>query len=144
MNGEESMRRKALITIILMLLVIFALAACGESSATAPNTGTVTFCESVDKDGVPVNEGTEFKAGEVYIHFETENPFNVIKIHQTIYRIEGGSEEICYEQNIRVKRNWFMLWGNREFSEPGKYRVEYTRLTNSGMVPMGEGHVTIF
>lgn len=135
---------KRIVLIVLCVLLAMPLVGCGGSAAQTPNTGTVTFCMNVDTDGNAIDESSTFKAGEVFILFKTKDPFNVIKIKQTIYKIDGDGEEIYYEQNIRVKRDWFMIWGARDFSKAGKYRVEYTQLTNSGRITIGEGLVTIF
>lgn len=142
-NGEDRMKKPVLIALVFMLTIIL-LTACGGSDASVPEKGDVLFCTNVDEDGNAINASSNFEAGEVYVLFKTDDPFNTIRIKQTIYKIQGDQEEIIFEQNIRVKSSWFMLWGPRNFSESGKYRVEYTRLTNAGTIPMGEGTVTIF
>jgi len=136
--------KKAVLILIICVLAVSSLAACGKSEVQTFEKGDVIFCENVDSDGNAINASSSFEAGEVYVLFKTEDPFNTTRVKQTIYKIDGGKQEICFEQNIRVKTSWLMLWGPRDFSEPGQYKVEYTRLTNSGTVPMGEGSVTIF
>ncbi len=136
--------KKAVPILILCILAVLSLAACGKSEVQTSEKGDVIFCENVDSDGNAINPSSNFEAGEVYVLFKTAAPFNTTRIKQTIYKLDGDKEEICFDQNIRVKTSWFMLWGPRSFPEPGQYKVEYTRQTNSGTVPMGDGTVTIF
>lgn len=53
---------------LLVLVVLMSMFACGKE-------GPLQFCEGVDKDGKPVNCGTEFTTGDMTLYVTTPEPF---------------------------------------------------------------------
>ena len=101
----------------------------------------VIFCENVDSDLIPTNIATTFSAGQFYVKLQTPSAFDTREINVTIYSKSGSSESIVVSSDKQVNQDWDQLALPITLTNPGEYKVTFSRLSDS--VILGEGEVTI-
>lgn len=101
----------------------------------------VIFCENVDSDLIPTNIATTFSAGQFYVKLQTPSAFDTREINVTIYSKSGSSESIVVSSDKQVNQDWDQLALPITLTNPGEYKVTFSRISDS--VILGEGEVTI-
>jgi hypothetical protein len=103
---------------------------------------TTTFCESVE-DGKPVNEGTIFKAGQIYVYVLNDKVLStdsiIVDVMKKAYETEKFTIYITtknYGVNGELRGTFFPM----EFDESGQYKIS---IYNRRMQRISEGVVTI-
>ncbi|HVO76139.1 MAG TPA: hypothetical protein VMT35_19095, partial [Ignavibacteriaceae bacterium] len=85
------------------------------------------FCESVDKDGDPVNHAERFtinsNGGYLDLLVQMDNEVGVNSVYYKIYEVKNGKE--VYDNTIwqDVEPDWTWFWKQITFYNDGTYNI---------------------
>lgn len=131
---------------IALIIIIIAIGSSQGSDSSSTSTTTkndkksVTFCKKVDKDLKAIEENDKFSVGTVTVRLQASKAFGTDKIKVTIYKVDEAAESIYDSANNEVNPDWSVIAIPINFTDPGKYRVDFT---TNGKDKLGSGTVTI-
>ncbi|MCX8125188.1 MAG: hypothetical protein N3F66_13655 [Spirochaetes bacterium] len=70
---------------LLLIIAIIGMVACGKESP-------LQFCEGVDKDGKPVNCGSQFTTGDMTLYVSAQEPFGSDRATVIVYEQKKYSQ----------------------------------------------------
>lgn len=96
---------------------------------------TLKFCKSVDDNGKPVGEDTEFtisKGDQVIFYLIATDVLNTTKIRYKIYKVNYAGD-LKYDNTIQqeIHEDWQYAWKGIKINKAGTYKVNAYNSNNT-------------
>lgn len=128
------------VVVATIVILVAALPSLSGAASGSGNAGQVVFCERVDENLHPINEGSTFTTGQITVRLERGSRFGTNAIKMTIYKVDGDMEWIYDSSEREINPDWTILSVDAIMAETGNYKVQFAKL--DGEI-LGSGEVVI-